>query len=74
MNIRIDLLHGTLDGKAQLLAYWWLVRNDEVLVMNRFAEERTLASSGYSALVDAENALLTALAGQIGTELAAQPH
>jgi uncharacterized lipoprotein YmbA len=74
VNIRIDLLHGTLDGKAQLVAYWWLVRDDEVLVMKRFSEERTLASSGYSALVDAEKALLTALASQIGATLTTASH
>jgi hypothetical protein len=71
VNIRIDVLHGTLDGKAQLVAYWWLVRDDKVLVMNRFAQERMLASSGYSALVDAEKALLTELANQIGSALTA---
>jgi uncharacterized lipoprotein YmbA len=72
VNIRIDQLHGTLDGQAQILAYWWLVRNDEVASLNRFSESRALTASGYSALVDAEKVLLSELAKRIATTLANQ--
>jgi uncharacterized protein len=70
VNIRIDQLHGTSDGQAQIVAYWWLVRGDEVASLNRFAESRTLSASGYSALVDAEKQLLAELAQRIAASLA----
>jgi uncharacterized lipoprotein YmbA len=69
VNIRIDQLHGTRDGKAQIVAYWWLVRANEVIVLNRFAQSRNLDSSGYSALVDAEKDLLAELAIKISNSL-----
>jgi uncharacterized protein len=69
VNIRIDQLHGTRDGKAIIVAYWWLVRADQVVALNRFAESRALQASGYGALVDAEKALLAELAQQIAASL-----
>ncbi|MCB1704994.1 MAG: membrane integrity-associated transporter subunit PqiC [Halioglobus sp.] len=69
LNIRIDQLHGTQDGQALIVAYWWLVDGDEVASLNRFSESRALAASGYSALVDAEKILLTDLATSIATAL-----
>ncbi len=69
VNIRIDQLHGTLDGKANIVAYWWLVRADEVVALNRFSQSRTLEASGYSALVDAEKILLAELAQKIAASL-----
>ena len=72
VNIRIDQLHGTLDGQAKIVAYWSLVRNDEVYSLNRFSDSRALTASGYAALVDAEKILLTELAGKIATSLANQ--
>jgi uncharacterized protein len=69
VNIRIDQLHGTLNGKATIVAYWWLVRADEVVTLNRFSQSRTLATSGYSALVDAEKVLLAELARKIAASL-----
>ncbi len=69
VNIRIDQLHGTLDGKATIVAYWWLVRAGEVVALNRFSQSRTLAASGYSALVDAEKILLAELAQKIAASL-----
>ncbi len=70
VNIRIDQLHGTRDGKARLVAYWWLVRKNEVVSLNRFSEARDLDASGYSALVDAEKILLAELATKIAASLA----
>ena len=72
VNIRIDQLHGTLDGQAQIVAYWWLVRDNEVSSLNRFADSRALATSGYSALVNAEKLLLTDLAQKIAASLTSQ--
>jgi uncharacterized protein len=69
VNIRIDQLHGTRDGKATIVAYWWLVRADEVVALNRFSQSRTLQASGYSALVDAEKILLAELAQKIAASL-----
>jgi len=71
VNIRIDQLDGTLDGRAQIIAYWWLVRNDEMIALNRFSESRALAADGYGALVEAEKALLEKLAMQIAGSLVA---
>ncbi len=69
VNIRIDQLHGTLNGKALIVAYWSLVRNDEVTALNRFSQSRDMDASGYSALVDAEKILLGELAQKIAASL-----
>jgi uncharacterized lipoprotein YmbA len=69
VDIRIDQLHGTYDGKVVLVAYWWLRRGDELLEPNQFGERQTLQSDGYQALVDAEKALLDKLASQIAGRL-----
>lgn len=69
LDIRIDQLHGTRDGKARLVAYWWLRRGREVLSAYQFAEEQTLAADGYPALVTAEEALLRQLAVKIAASL-----
>ena len=71
VNIRIDQLHGTRDGKAKIVAYWWLVRADQVVALNRFSESRVLQTSGYGALVDTEKVLLAELAQQIAASLVA---
>ncbi len=73
VNIRIDKLDGTLDGRAQIVAYWWLVRNDEVVDLNRFSKSRALRADGYSAMVDAETALLEELAKKIAASLVPPP-
>lgn len=69
VNIRIDQLHGTLDGQAHIVAYWWLVRDDKVASLNRFTQSRALTASGYNALVEAEKVLLAELAQRIATSL-----
>jgi len=71
IDIRIDQLHGTRDGKAQLVAYWWLRRNGEVLSFYRFAETQPLNAQGYAALVAAEEVLLTQLAKKIAASMVA---
>ncbi len=69
LNIRIDQLHGMLDGKVRIVAYWWLVRGDEVIALNRFSQSQALTTSGYSAMVDAEKSLLAELAQKIAASL-----
>lgn len=69
VNIRIDKLDGTLDGTAQIVAYWWLVNNGDVIALNRFSESRALTADGYGALVSAERALLEKLALHIAASL-----
>lgn len=69
IDIRIDQLHGTTDGKARLVAYWWLRRDKEVLSAYRFSEEQDLAVDGYAALVAAEEALIQRLAVKIAASL-----
>lgn len=73
VNIRIDKLDGTLDGRAQILAYWWLVRSGEIVNLNRFSTSRDLTANGYSALVEAERALLEELAKKIAASLISAP-
>lgn len=72
VNIRIDQLHGTLDGNAQIVAYWWLVRDNKVIALNRFSQTQALAASGYQALVDAEKSLLGQLAQRVAESLETQ--
>ena len=69
INIKIDQLHGTPDGKAQIVAYWSLALDGQVVALNRFSDSRALTTSGYAALVDAEKALLADLAKQIAASL-----
>jgi uncharacterized lipoprotein YmbA len=69
LDIRLDQLHGTNDGKAKVVAYWWLRRGKEVLAAYQFAEEQALAADGYAALVNAEQALLDQLADRIAATL-----
>ena len=65
IDVRVDQLHGTYDGKAKLVAYWWLRRDGEVIATYQFAESQTLTTDGYGALVAAQETLLTKLAKQI---------
>lgn len=69
LNIRIDQLHGTHDGKARLVAYWWLRRGKEVVSAYQFSEEQALDADGYGALVAAEEVLLSQLAKKIAATL-----
>jgi uncharacterized lipoprotein YmbA len=73
VNIRIDQLHGTLGGTARIVAYWWLVRGDEVVTLNRYADSRSLQASGYAALVEEEKILLSELARQIAASMVNPP-
>ena len=70
INLRIDQLHGTNDGYARLVAYWWLEREGELISAHQFGEQLALAGDGYAALADAEKQLLSQLAGRIAESLA----
>lgn len=72
VEINIDQLHGTNDGKAVLSAYWWLKRDGKVLEAYQVGETIALKSDGYGALADAEQALLARLAKRIATQLKAR--
>jgi len=73
IDIRIDQLHGTNRGTARLVAHWWLRRESTLVSAHQFAEEQALAADGYSALVAAEETLLTRLADQIAASLPTAP-
>lgn len=68
-DIRIDQLHGTADGDALLVAYWWIRRDDQLLASYQFSETRALSQDGYGALAHAEKLLLSGLAARIAESL-----
>lgn len=70
INVRIDQLHGTNDGHARLVAYWWLEQSGKLVSAHQFAEQQPLAADGYAALAGAEKQLLSKLAQEIATSLA----
>ncbi len=69
INVRIDQLHGTRNGEAVLVAYWWTSRQGEVLAGYQFAEREPLASDGYPALAAAQKSLLSQLARNIADNM-----
>ncbi len=69
INVRIDQLHGTKDGQARLVAYWWLEHGGELVSAYQFAEYRELKNDGYAALAEAQKQLLSELAANIATAL-----
>ena len=68
-DVRIDQLHGTADGDALLVAYWWLRQGDDIQHSYQYAETRALGRDGYGALADAQKALLRDLASRIAASL-----
>ncbi|MDZ7784306.1 MAG: ABC-type transport auxiliary lipoprotein family protein [Halioglobus sp.] len=65
INVRIDQLHGTGDGAARLVAYWWIGNENEVEAAYRSARTQPLSRDGYAALATALETLLTELAAEI---------
>jgi len=65
INVRIDQLHGTGDGAARLVAYWWIGNEKEVEAAYRFARTQPLSRDGYAALAEALETLLSELAAEI---------
>jgi uncharacterized lipoprotein YmbA len=68
VDVKIDQFHGTHDGKAVLVASWWVsdVSSDDIVAEGRFASSSASSDSGYAELVKNERALLDEMAGDIG--------
>lgn len=73
INVRIDQMHGTADGEAVLVAYWWTSRDGKAQTGYKFAETRALAEDGYPELARAQKALLTDLARDIAATVTTAP-
>ncbi|MBV1916262.1 MAG: membrane integrity-associated transporter subunit PqiC [Pseudomonadales bacterium] len=71
IDIRIDELHGTAKGEAQLVAYWAIFDIDQQIIIseNEFSQTVALDSDGYTALVVAHKKLLRALSSAIAKTL-----
>ncbi|MEP0203097.1 MAG: ABC-type transport auxiliary lipoprotein family protein [Halioglobus sp.] len=69
VEIHIDQLHGTNDGNAMLLAYWWTLRDGEIQSTYQYTKTLALAQDGYAALARAEGKLLSGLAESISDTL-----
>ena len=69
LDIHIDQLHGTNNGTAKLVAFWWLRRGGELVSAHQFSEEQALDEEGYEALIRAEETLLTGLSQAIANTL-----
>lgn len=68
VNLTIDQLHGDGRGSALLVAYWDIETGGKISSFE-FAQRQTLASDGYTALVQAEEALLRQLAAAIAATI-----
>jgi uncharacterized lipoprotein YmbA len=71
LDIRVDQLHGTIDGEATLLAYWWLRVDGKIVSPYQFSKTIALERDGYAALAQAEKELLEAFAVSIADTLKA---
>ena len=71
IDIDIDQLHGTDDGNARLVAYWWLRDGGNLVAVHLFAQVVALTEDGYPALVGAYEELLTLLASDIASSMTA---
>lgn len=69
VNMRLDQLHGTVDGQAHLAGLWTLERGKQVLSSYQYAEKLALSHDGYAALVAAQKQLLTTWAGKIAASI-----
>ncbi|MBL4567771.1 MAG: membrane integrity-associated transporter subunit PqiC [Porticoccus sp.] len=71
IDIRIDELHGTINGDAKLVAYWVIIDSDKQVVLseNSFIDTEALTRGGYDALVEAQKKLLDRLASGIAATL-----
>ncbi len=68
VDVKIDQLHGTHDGRALLVASWWVSdgKKGEPVAQGRFESSEALLDSGYPGLVASELSLLDSLSGEIG--------
>jgi uncharacterized lipoprotein YmbA len=71
IDIRIDELHGSLEGDVKILAFWNVidVSHDTEVVRHRFERMIGMTDDGYDALVESEKILLSGLAAAISASL-----
>ena len=68
LDVKIDQLHGDLQGNAVLVAYWSLTQ-DGTTTEYQYVRSLPLQEPGYAALVTAEKRLLIDLAQSIANDL-----
>lgn len=71
VTIRVDQLHGAVDGHAVLVAFWSYQLDGE-RVEFQYTQRHPMKSNGYAALVDAQHVVLRGLASEIAAELRAR--
>jgi uncharacterized lipoprotein YmbA len=69
VDVTIDQLHGNNRGEAVLVAFWEVSAADGAVTSYQFSETRALSRDGYTALAEAEEALLQQLARRIGQSI-----
>lgn len=71
IDIYIDQLHGTSDGRAKLVASWSVIDTESrtVLATGELADAEPLDGEGYAALVASQKTLLRQLAAEIAATL-----
>jgi uncharacterized lipoprotein YmbA len=69
VQVFVEQLHGTMSGRAVLVADFRIASRGGETTEYRFARTQPLASEGYGGLVDAEAALVRELAQAIATAI-----
>jgi uncharacterized lipoprotein YmbA len=69
VDVTIDQLHGDSRGEAVLVAYWEVFSSGGEFSIHQYSGRSELSRDGYTALVEAEQALLQDLARRIGQSL-----
>jgi uncharacterized lipoprotein YmbA len=69
INVFIDQMHGTSDGKAVLSAIWSIGSKEEATKTFKFTNINELSESGYPALVESQKRLLGELAKEIAKSI-----
>ncbi len=73
IDVAVEELHGTLDGRVRAAARWSLSDRDAsaVVASGRYVRTGSQAGSGYPAMVEAQERLLDGLADEIADALRA---
>lgn len=71
LEVEIDQLHGDAEGYAVLMAFWSYTLDGETVEF-QYTQRRPLERDGYTALVAAEQQVLSGLAYEIASELSAR--
>ena len=73
IDVAIEELHGTLDGRALLSASYTIVRlaEPEQIKRGRMRVNESQSQDGYAGLVDVQSRLLDELARRIATDVSA---